>query len=399
MSSIQEAIQALKNGSFIIVSDDESRENEGDLVLAAEAATPEKIAFMLEHTGGVICVPMIEEHLNRLALPLMVDRNTDPNGTAFTVSVDKKEGVTTGISASDRAATIKHLANTKAQAADFTRPGHIFPLKYKEGGVLKRAGHTEASIDLLKLSNLAPVGVISEMMHGDGSMMRGEDLDRFSKEHAIPLVTVSDLIRYRRTKDSIVVKVSSAPLPTQFGLFQAHVYKSHLNDYEHLALVKGEIKQEDEILVRVHSECLTGDIFGSKRCDCGLQLHDALKLIEKNGSGICVYLRGHEGRGIGLGHKLRAYNLQDQGFDTVDANVQLGLPVDSREYGIGAEILSDLGVSKIALMTNNPAKYTGIEGFGLTITRRVPLQPLFPAECRTYMKTKKEKLGHLLEVN
>jgi len=399
MLPIESAIKTLKSGGFIIISDDADRENEGDLVIAAESIHTEDVAFMLKHTGGVICVPMLPERLRELNIPPMVNENTDPNQTAFTVSVDARDGVTTGISASDRAITIKLLADPKSKPAHFTKPGHIFPLKYREGGVLKRAGHTEASLDLLKLAGMHPVAAISEIVHEDGSMIRGDDLKRFSQKHKIPLISVSDLIRFRRKQENLIECVSNAAMPTEFGLFQAHVYRSRLDSVEHLALVHGEISPDDKTLVRVHSECLTGDAFGSKRCDCGLQLKLALKKIAESGSGVLVYLRGHEGRGIGLGHKLRAYGLQEEGYDTVEANVQLGLPVDSREYGIGAQILSDLGVKFIRLMTNNPAKYTGIEGYGLEITERVPLLTEGWAECRHYLKTKQEKLGHLLEVN
>jgi len=399
MSNIQLALKALQAGRFIIISDDKDRENEGDLVIAAESVRPEDIAFMLKHTGGVICVPMLEKRLHELALPPMVSDNTDPNRTAFTVSVDSLEGVTTGISAADRALTIRLLADPSSQPENFTRPGHIFPLQYREGGVLKRAGHTEASIDLLKMAKMNPVAAISEIVSPDGMMMRGADLQNFAREHQIPLISVSELIQARRQKEKLVELVSQATIPTEFGPFTAYVYKSSLDSVEHMALVYGTISPEQDTLVRVHSECLTGDVFWSKRCDCGLQLKQAMQKIAEEGCGVLVYLRGHEGRGIGLGHKLRAYRLQEEGLDTVEANIELGLPIDSREYGIGAQILSDLGVKSIGLMTNNPAKYTGIEGYGLRISKRVPLITETPAECHKYMKTKKEKMGHYLEVN
>ncbi len=398
MSSIQDAIQALKSGQFVIIADDKDRENEGDLVVAAEKVTAEHVVFFLKHTGGVICVPMTEERLNQLNIPQMVQNNTDPNRTAFTVSVDYKIGTTTGISAQDRAKTIRALAHPQTCLSDFTRPGHVFPLQYKKGGVLKRAGHTEASIDLLELAGMSPVAAISEIVNPDGTMTRTQDLKSFSETHNIPLLSVADIIRYRREHEHLVESVSNAVIPTEFGPFTAYVFRSKLDHIEHMALVKGTLKGQDNVLVRVHSECLTGDVFGSLRCECGLQLKEALRLIAKEGAGVVVYLRGHEGRGIGLGHKLRAYGLQDTGLDTVEANEKLGLPVDSREYGIGAQILSSLGVTTLRLLTNNPAKYGGIDGFGLKIVERVPLIPEAPVECQKYLKTKKEKLGHLLEI-
>lgn len=399
MSQINQAIQTLRNGQFIIVTDDLSRENEGDLVIAAEMILPEHVAFMLRHTGGVICVPMLPERLHELSLPQMVTDNTDPRGTAFTVSVDSRLGVTTGISAQDRAHTIRLLASSDCQPEDLSRPGHIFPLQYRNGGVLKRAGHTEASIDLLKIAGITPVAAISEIVNSNGSMKRGDELLAFSKEHKIPLISVSEIIQYRRKQEKLVDCISQAVIPTDYGKFIAHVYRSRLDHIENLALVMGQIDPKKDMLVRVHSECLTGDVFGSRRCDCGNQLHEALKMISEKGSGVLVYLRGQEGRGIGLGHKLRAYTLQDSGLDTVEANVKLGLPIDSREYGIGAQILADLGVTSIELMTNNPAKYSGIEAYGLKITKRVPLIPNSAVECQKYLKTKKEKMGHFLEVN
>jgi 3,4-dihydroxy 2-butanone 4-phosphate synthase / GTP cyclohydrolase II len=399
MKSIQNAVKALQNGQFVIISDDKDRENEGDLVVAAEKITPEHIVFLLKHTGGVICVPMTPERLSQLHLPQMVQCNSDPNQTAFAVSVDCRVGTTTGISAQDRAKTIRALAHPQSRPDDFTRPGHVFPLEYRTGGVLKRAGHTEASIDLLELAKMTPVAAISEIVNPDGSMTKVRDLKSFSEKHGIPLLAVSDLIRYRRRNEILVELLSQASIPTEFGEFTAYVYRSKLDGIEHVALVKGNPENQDNVLVRVHSECLTGDVFGSLRCECGLQLQEALRLIDEDGCGVVVYLRGHEGRGIGLSHKLRAYQLQDTGLDTVEANQKLGLPVDSREYGIGAQILSNLGVTTLRLMTNNPAKYGGIDGYGLKITERVPLIPDAPDECSRYLKTKKEKMGHLLEIN
>lgn len=397
-SGIEQAIQSLKNGSFVIVTDDKNRENEGDLIFAAEKATPEMLAFMIRHTCGIICVSLTPERLQELQLPLMVSQNTESHRTAFTVSVDYAHGTTTGISASDRAATIRSLANPQTLAQDLRRPGHIFPLKYCPGGVLKRAGHTEAAVDLMKMAGLYPAGVICELVNDDGTVARFKDIEKFSKTHLIPVIAVEDILRYRRRKEKLVERVSSARLPTQYGEFTAHVFLSKHDQIEHLALVKGDVSQKDNVLVRVHSECLTGDVFGSRRCDCGEQLNRSLEQIALEGSGVVVYLRGHEGRGIGLTHKLRAYCLQDQGRDTVEANVELGLPVDSREYGIGAQILTDLGLTTIRLMTNNPAKYSGLSGYDLHIVERVPLVSLSNQENHHYLKTKKDKLGHLIDI-
>jgi 3,4-dihydroxy 2-butanone 4-phosphate synthase/GTP cyclohydrolase II len=399
MSTVEEAVLALQEGKFVVVADDKDRENEGDLILAAEKATPESMAMMVRNTSGIICVAMLEERLSQLKLPQMVQSNTEPHQTAFTVSVDYLPETTTGISAKDRCHTIRALANEDVRPEDFCRPGHIFPLRYREGGVLKRAGHTEASVDLMRLAGLYPAGVISEIVNDDGTVAKGQKLIDFAKKHEFPIISVADIIRYRRKHEKLVSCISTARIPTKWGEFTACVYQSHLDDIEHLALVKGDIDPQEEVLVRVHSECLTGDILGSTRCDCGTQLQGALEQIAKSGHGVCVYLRGHEGRGIGLAHKLRAYTLQDKGLDTVEANEKLGLPVDSREYGIGAQILCDLGVKKICLLTNNPAKYGGLEGYDLEITRRAPLIGDVTDENTDYLQTKQDKLGHLLQMS
>ncbi|CAL9101545.1 unnamed protein product [Musa textilis] len=401
-SSISEAIEDIRQGKFVIVVDDEDRENEGDLIMAAPLVNPEAMAFIVKHGTGIVCVSMKAEDLDRLELPLMVSNkeNEEKLCTAFTVSVDAKEGTTTGVSASDRAKTVTMLASPDSKPEDFNRPGHIFPLKYREGGVLKRAGHTEASVDLAMLAGLPPVGVLCEIVdEDDGSMARLPKLREFAKKENLKIITIADLIRYyhryRRKRDKLVERASVARLPLKWGSVQAYCYRSLLDGMEHIAMVKGDIGDGEDILVRVHSECLTGDIFGSARCDCGDQLALAMKMIEKAGRGVLVYLRGHEGRGIGLGHKLRAYNLQDDGRDTVEANEELGLPVDSREYGIGAQILRDLGVRSMKLMTNNPAKYGGLKGYGLSIAGRVPLLTPITKENKRYLETKRAKMGHI----
>jgi 3,4-dihydroxy 2-butanone 4-phosphate synthase/GTP cyclohydrolase II len=397
-STIEEAIAAIGRGEMVVVVDDEDRENEGDLVMAAQAATPERIAFFLAHTSGVICAPLLPERADRLQLPLMVAANTEAQRTAFTVSVDYRHGTTTGISAADRASTIAALIDPATRASDLNRPGHIFPLRYRPGGVLKRAGHTEATIDLVRLAGLAPAGVLCEVVSEDkAEMARLPELERFAKRFDLPLISIADLIRYRRRHEKLVRQVSEARIPAEAGEFRAVVYESVLDGEQHLALVLGEVAGETDILVRVHSECLTGDVFGSRRCDCGPQLRRALELIEEEGRGVLVYLRGHEGRGIGLAHKIRAYQLQERGHDTVDANLELGLPVDSREYGIGAQMLVDLGVTTMRLMTNNPVKYGGLEGFGLDIIERVPLELSPTPENIDYLRTKRERMGHLLD--
>src|SRR5690242_7373287 len=399
--SVEQAIDAVRRGEFVVVVDDEDRENEGDLIIAAEKMTPDKMAFMIRYTSGVICLPMEGDRLDELQLPLMVsgNENTEGQRTAFTVSVDAQHGTTTGISAADRAATVKAMIDPATKAADLARPGHIFPLRYREGGVLKRAGHTEAAVDLAGMAGCYRAGVLAEIVNDDGTMQRFPDLERFAAEHELQLVTIADLIRYRRHRDKLVRRVSEARIPTAYGDFTAHVFASILDSTEHVAFVRGEVSGKHNVLVRVHSECLTGDVFGSMRCDCGKQLDEALRRIADAGEGVVVYLRGHEGRGIGLGHKLRAYQLQEQGRDTVEANLELGFPVDSREYGIGAQILVDLGITTMRLMTNNPAKYGGIEGYGLEIVERVPVRTAPTHENIAYLRAKQEKLGHLLEID
>jgi 3,4-dihydroxy 2-butanone 4-phosphate synthase/GTP cyclohydrolase II len=396
-STVPEAIDAIRRRGMVVVVDDEDRENEGDLVMAAEAATPENIAFFLGHTSGVICVPLLPERADELDLPLMVVTNTEAQRTAFTVSVDSRV-TTTGISARDRAATIAALIDPLTKPNDLNRPGHIFPLRYRPGGVLKRAGHTEATVDLARAAGLSAAGVLCEIVSEDkASMARLPELERFAERHGLPLISIDDLIRYRRRTEKLVRQVSEARIPTDVGEYKAYVYESVLDGEQHLALVLGEVAGHDDVLVRVHSECLTGDVFGSLRCDCGPQLRKSLDLIEQEGRGVVVYLRGHEGRGIGLGHKIRAYHLQEQGHDTVDANLEQGLPVDSREYGIGAQMLVDLGVTTMRLMTNNPAKYGGLQGFGLEIVERIQLEPEPNPENIEYLRTKRERMGHLFE--
>ncbi|KAF7842995.1 bifunctional riboflavin biosynthesis protein RIBA 1, chloroplastic-like [Senna tora] len=402
-ASIPDAIEDIRQGKMVLVVDDEDRENEGDLIMAAELVTPEAMAFIVRHGTGIVCVSMKEEDLERLDLPLMVNSrdNEEKLRTAFTVTVDAKNGTTTGVSAHDRATTVLALASRDSKPGDFNRPGHIFPLKWREGGVLKRAGHTEASVDLAVLAGLDPVGVLCEVVDDDGSMARLPKLRQFAERENLKIISIADLIRYRRKRDKLVDRAGAAQIPTMWGPFTSYCYRSLLDGMEHIAMVKGDIGDGQDVLVRVHSECLTGDIFGSARCDCGNQLSLAMQQIEAAGRGVLVYLRGHEGRGIGLGHKLRAYNLQDAGCDTVEANEELGLPVDSREYGIGAQILRDLGVRSMKLMTNNPAKYVGLKGYGLTVSGRIPLLTLITKENKRYLETKREKMGHVygLEFN
>lgn len=400
LGTIEEAIAAISRGEMVVVVDDEDRENEGDLIMAAQYATPEAISFFIKHTSGLICVAVKGDRLDELELPLMVINNTESQRTAFTVSVDYRHGTTTGISAHDRSATIRALSDRNFRAGDFVRPGHIFPLRYREGGVLKRAGHTEASVDLAIAAGLEAAGVLCEIVTEDKSQMaRFEELKGFSEKYNLVMVSIADLVRYRRQKDKLIRRVegATARIPTVYGDFTCTVYESVLDGENHLALSMGKIDDGSPVLVRVHSECLTGDVFGSLRCDCGPQLDAALQMIAKEGAGVVIYLRGHEGRGIGIAHKVRAYNLQEQGRDTVDANLELGLPVDSREYGIGAQMLVDLGITETRLITNNPAKYGGLEGFGLNIVERVKLPPSVNPENINYLRTKRERMGHLLD--
>src|SRR5215218_4137609 len=382
---------------MVVVVDDEDRENEGDLVMAGCHTTEADLAFMVRHTSGVVCMALTGDRCDALQLPPMVATNTDSHRTAFTVTVDLAAGTTTGISAADRAATIRALADEAVGADAFHRPGHLFPLRAREGGVLKRAGHTEAAVDLARLAGLPPVGVLCEVVNDDGTMARRPDLLAFAAEHGLPIITIADLVAHRRRTDRLVERSGEARVPTPWGEFRCISYRSLLDGTEHVAFTIGDVSAPGELLVRVHSECLTGDIFRSLRCDCGPQVEGAMARIAAGGRGAVVYLRGHEGRGIGLGHKLRAYGLQDAGRDTVDANLDLGVPVDSREYGIGAQILVDLGARRLRLLTNNPAKYGGLEGYGLEIVAREPIQAAPNAENLVYLRTKKQRMGHLLD--
>jgi len=397
IATIEEATTAIAAGRMVVVVDDEDRENEGDLIIAAEHATPEAMAFFVRHTSGLICASITSERADELDLPLMVARNTESQRTAFTVTVDYRVGTTTGISATDRSLTARALVDPKTRPEDLARPGHLHVLRAREGGVLKRAGHTEAAVDLARMAGLTPAGVLCEVVTDDGlGMARLPDLEAFATRHGLLLVTIADLIRHRRQHERLVRRTAEARLPTEYGEFRCVAYESVIDHETHLAFVMGEPAGQENVLVRVHSECLTGDVFGSRRCDCGSQLHSALRTIAAEGLGAVVYLRGHEGRGIGIAHKLQAYELQDGGLDTVDANVELGLPVDSREYGIGAQILVDLGVTTMRLMTNNPAKRGGLEGFGLQIVERVPVHTIPNEENIRYLRTKRDRLGHLL---
>lgn len=396
LSKIEEAINDIKNGKMVIVIDDEDRENEGDLTMAAEMVTPEAINFMATYGRGLICVPMLGEHLDKLNLPPMVSNNTANLSTAFTVSVDSLIGTTTGISASDRSNTIRALVDDETKPEDLGRPGHIFPLRYVDGGVLKRTGQTEASIDLCRLGGLREAAVICEIMADDGHMARMPQLEEFAQQHDIKIVSVEDLISYRRRHERLIERVAEARVPTEYGEFTAVSYSSVVDVQEHVAFVKGDVSQNDPVLVRVHSECLTGDVFGSKRCDCGYQVQLALEAIEEYGSGVLLYMR-QEGRGIGIHNKLKAYALQDKGYDTVEANVMLGFAPDPRQYGIGAQILEDLGVKKMRLLTNNPTKRVGLEGFGLEVVERVPIIAPATEENVKYMETKRERMGHILD--
>ena len=397
-ASIPEAIEEIQQGRIVIVVDDADRENEGDLIMAAERVTPEAIAFIVRHSSGVICMPVVGQRLDELEIPLMVAANTDSRRTAFTVSVDARAGVTTGISAADRARTIQAIIHPATEPADLSRPGHIFPLRYREGGVLKRAGHTEAAVDLARLAGLYPAGVLCETVNEDGTMARLPDLTVFARAHGLKLISIADLIAYRRQHEVLVTKVAEANIPTPYGEFRSIAYESVVDGRTHVALVTGDIGEGADVLTRVHSECLTGDVFGSLRCDCGGQLDRAMELIGREGRGVILYIRGHEGRAIGITHKLRAYELQDRGRDTVEANIELGFPADQRDYGIGAQILYDLGVRSMRLLTNNPEKRAGLEGHGLTIKERLPLQTDPTPQNVGYLRAKREKLGHLLDL-
>ncbi|MPY76894.1 MAG: bifunctional 3,4-dihydroxy-2-butanone-4-phosphate synthase/GTP cyclohydrolase II [Actinophytocola sp.] len=395
-AEIERAVADIADGKPVVVVDDEDRENEGDLIFAAEKATPELVAFMVRYTSGYICVPLTEYDADRLNLPPMFYANQDVRGTAYTVTVDAKEGVSTGISAADRSHTIRLLADRTATADDFNRPGHVVPLRAKEGGVLRRPGHTEASVDLARMAELRPAGVLCEIVSqkDEGDMARFDELTVFADEHDLALITIADLIAYRRRNEKQVERVAEARIPLRHGTFRAIGYDSLLDGIEHIAFVYGEIGDGEDVLVRAHSECLTGDVFGSLRCDCGPQLDAALHAVAKEGRGVVLYIRGHEGRGIGLMHKLQAYQLQDGGEDTVDANLKLGVPADARDYGTGAQILRDMGIKSMRLLTNNPAKRIGLEGYGLRVTGREPL-PVSPnPENLRYLQTKRDRMGH-----
>ena len=393
--SIESVIRDIRRGKMVIVVDDADRENEGDLVMAAEAVTPAAVNFMAKHGRGLICVPTTFERLKQLGVERMVTHNRDTFKTDFQVSVDAAKGITTGISAADRAATIRVLAEPTAVPEDLVQPGHVFPLRAKAGGVLQRAGHTEAAVDLARLGGMRPIGIICEIMSDDGSMARLPELRKFAKKHKLKICTIEDLIKYRRTREKLIEKEEVIKLPTDFGDFDLHLYRSQTDNQHHLALVKGEIAGKKNVLVRVHSECLTGDVFGSRRCDCGPQLYRAMKVISEAGKGVILYMR-QEGRGIGLGPKIKAYKLQETGLDTVEANLKLGYGMDLREYGIGAQILADLGLKTIHLLTNNPKKVVGLEGYGLEIVKQVPIKIPSNPHNEKYLKVKKEKLGHLI---
>jgi 3,4-dihydroxy 2-butanone 4-phosphate synthase / GTP cyclohydrolase II len=395
--TIEEAVAAIAAGRPVVVVDDEDRENEGDLIFAAQLATPELMAFTVRYTSGFICAPLTDTDADRLELPPMYHTNQDRRGTAYTVTVDAREGVSTGISAADRAHTVRLLAEPTTSPADLSRPGHVVPLRAKAGGVLRRPGHTEAAIDLAVLAGLRPAAVLCELVNDDGTMMRLPDLEIFVKEHRLVLISIADLIAYRRRTERMVERVAEARLPTEYGLFRAVGYRASPDGAEQIALVHGDLGDGEDVLVRVHSECLTGDTFGSLRCDCGPQLRAALGAVVAEGRGVVLYIRGHEGRGIGLLEKLRAYELQDTGVDTVDANLRLGLPADARDYGTGAQILYDLGVRTMRLLTNNPAKRAGLEGYGLQVVGRVPLPSQPHPENVRYLRTKRDRMGHLLD--
>ncbi|NLL90382.1 MAG: bifunctional 3,4-dihydroxy-2-butanone-4-phosphate synthase/GTP cyclohydrolase II [Dehalococcoidales bacterium] len=396
LSSIEEAIKDIKDGKFVIIVDDEDRENEGDLAIAAEKVTTEAINFMVKHARGLVCLPVKGERLDELEIPMMVSHNTSKFTTAFTVSIEAKHGVTTGISAKDRAETIKAVINPETKPSDIARPGHIFPLRAREGGVLVRAGHTEAIVDLAKMAGLYPAGVICEIMSEDGTMAKLPELKEIADKFGIKIVSIADLITYRRRHEKLVKRMAEAKLPTRYGEFMILAYKSDMDADQHVALVMGDIESAEPVLVRVHSECLTGDVFGSLRCDCGEQINDALQMIAKEQRGVLLYMR-QEGRGIGIHNKICAYELQDNGLDTVEANLTLGFPADLRDYGIGAQILNDLKLNKIRLLTNNPKKVIGLEGYGLEVVETVPIIIKPNPHNKHYLETKKEKMGHLLD--
>ena len=396
LDPVERAVADIAAGRAVVVVDDEDRENEGDLVFAAGKATPELMGFMIRWTSGFVCVGVEGATLDRLHIPLMTPHNRERMRTAYTVSVDARDGITTGISAADRCHTVRVLADSATESYELVQPGHILPLRYRDGGVLARPGHTEASVDLARLAGLTPAGVLCEIVNDDGSMMRAPALRRFADAHRLTMISIADLVRFRRRRESQVVRLAQTRLPTAHGIFRAHGYRDVVTGSEHVALVLGDIADGAPVLARVHSECLTGDTFGSLRCDCGPQLRAAMAAVTAERRGVVVYLRGHEGRGIGLAHKLRAYELQDAGRDTIDANLDLGLPADARDYGTGAQILADLGVRSLRLMTNNPAKLAGLEGYGLRIVDRVPL-PVYPhPENIRYLRTKRDRMGHAL---
>ena len=397
LDTVQQAIAEIAAGRAIVVVDDASRENEGDIVFAASKATPDLLAFTIRYARGLICVPMLGEDLDRLQVPPMTSDNQEHMGTAFTISVDARDGITTGISAADRARTIRTLVDSATEPYEIVRPGHVFPLRYAEGGVLRRAGHTEAAVDLARLAGLTPAGVVAEIFNDDGTMARLPQLRAFADQHGLPLISIAQLIEYRRHSEQTVRRVVQTRVPNQFGEWRAFGYQNSVDGTEHLALVLGDLDDAADVLVRMHSECLTGDVFGSQRCDCGAQLDAAMAALAAEGRGVVLYLRGHEGRGIGLLSKLRAYQLQDAGADTVDANLELGLPADAREYSTGAQMLADLGVRSLRLLTNNPAKVRGLSGFGLEVTGRVSLPVAATADNLRYLIAKRDRLGHQLD--
>ena len=394
LDSVERAIADIAAGRPVVVVDDEDRENEGDIIFAAAKATPKLMAFTIRHSSGVICVPMPAELLDRLEIPLMTPHNRDRMRTQFTISVDARDGVTTGISAGDRAHTARVLADSATEPWEITRPGHVFPLRYREGGVLSRRGHTEAAVDLARLAGLTPVGVLVEIVNDDGTMKRGPELRKFADEHGLAMISIDDLVRYRHRTEDLVERVAETLLPTRHGEFTAYGYRSTIDDSEHLALVYGDVSGDEPVLTRVHSECLTGDTFGSQRCDCGPQLDEALERVVASGRGVVVYLRGHEGRGIGLVAKLEAYALQDAGRDTVDANLDLGLPADARHYGAASQVLRDLGITRVRLLTNNPEKAEALADFGIIVDARVPLTPRPNRHNLRYLRTKRDRMGH-----